>query len=295
MRVFVTGATGFIGSALCRELLDNGHRVLGLARTEDGALALERAGVEVHRGSLEDLESLKAGAGRAEAVVHLAFNHDFTRYQQNCEDDRRAIEALASGLKGKPLLVTSGTAMAMTAPGVPSTEETPALSASVVPRAASEEAALAAVANGVLACIVRLPQVHDTKKFGLVSAVIAAALAKGFVAYVGEGNQRWPAAHVSDVARLYRLALEKVESGAVYNAVGEQGVTQRAICEALAPRLNLPLRSITQAEAGDYFGPLAMFANLDLPASSERTQKRLNWRPTGPGMIEDLSRFVPGA
>lgn len=296
MRIFITGATGFIGTALTKELLAHGHTVLGLSRSEAGADALKAAGAEVHRGSLEDPNSMKEGAAKADAVVHLAFNHDFTRYQQNCEDDRRAIEAIGEVLIGtkKPLLVTSGTAMARSEGGV-STEDIPAPPSSMVPRAASEEAALALAAKGVNASIVRLPQVHDTTKFGLVSPLITAAQAKGFLAYVGEGNQRWPAAHVSDVARLYRLAIEKAERGAVYNAVGEDGVTHRQICDALAPRLNVPVRNITLEEVADYFGPFAMFANLDLPASSEKTQKRLNWNPTGPGMVEDLSQFVPVA
>jgi nucleoside-diphosphate-sugar epimerase len=294
MRVFITGATGFIGTALTKELLGAGHRVLGLTRSDEGAAALKSAGAEVHHGSLEDLESLKAGAANADACVHLAFNHDFSRYQQNCEDDRRAIEALGSAFVNteKPLLVTSGTAMAQSE-GRHSSEDIPAPSSTMVPRAASEEAALALAARGVNASIVRLPQVHDTKKFGLVSPLIAAAQVKGFLAYVGQGTQRWPAAHVTDVARLYRLAIEKAGRGAIYNAVGEEGVTHRAICDALAPRLKLPVRSITLEEVADYFGPFAMFANLDLPASSEQTRKRLNWQPTGPGMIADLEQFVP--
>jgi nucleoside-diphosphate-sugar epimerase len=294
MRVFITGATGFIGTALTKELLANGHTVLGMSRSDDGAAALKAAGADVHRGSLEDLESLKSGARQADAVVHLAFNHDFTRYMQNCEDDRNAIDAIGSVLIGtkKPLLITSGTAMARSEGGV-SIEDIPAPPSSMVPRAASEEAALALAAKGVNASIVRLPQVHDTTKFGLVSPLIGMAQAKGYLAYVGEGNQRWPAAHVSDVAVLYRLAVEKGESGAVYNAVGEEGITHRDICNALSPRLNVPVRSITEVEIADYFGPFAMFANLDLPASGEKTKARLGWHPKGPGMIADLSRFVP--
>lgn len=294
MLVFVTGATGFIGSALTKELLANGHRVLGLTRSDEGAAALKAAGAEVHRGSLEDLNSLKEGAAKADAVVHLAFNHDFSRYQQNCEDDRRAIAALGSVFvnTGKPLLVTSGTGIAMT-PGKPATEEVPAPSSTVAPRAATEEAANALAAEGVNVSIVRLPQVHDTHKFGFVSAAIEAAQAKGVIAYVGDGRNRWPAAHVCDVARLYRLALEKAERGAVYHAVGEEGVSHRAISEALSPRLKLPVASITPEDAGEHFGWLAMFVGLDLPASSELTRKRLNWQPTGPGLIADLEQFVP--
>jgi nucleoside-diphosphate-sugar epimerase len=296
MRVFVTGATGFIGSALTKELLASGHRVLGLSRSDEGAAALKAAGAEVHRGSLEDLNSLTEGAARSDAVVHLAFNHDFSRYQQNCEDDRRAIEALGSALvnTARPLLVTSGTGIAMT-PGKLATEDVPAPRSAVMPRAATEEAALALAATGVNVSIVRLPQVHDTHKFGFVSAAIAVAQARGVIAYVGDGHNRWPAAHVSDVARLYRLALEKAERSAVYHAVGEEGVTHRAISQALGPRLRLPVVSITPEEAADHFGWLAMFASLDLPASSEQTRRRLNWQPTGPGMIADLEQFVPVA
>jgi nucleoside-diphosphate-sugar epimerase len=294
MRVFITGATGFIGSALTKELLASGHQVLGLARSDERAAALKAAGAGVHRGSLEDLDSLKAGAAKAEAAVHLAFNHDFSRYQQNCEDDRHAIEALASVLSGKPLLVTSGTAMAAT-PGEPATEDTPPLHSSVSPRGASEEAARAAADAGVKVSIVRLPQVHDTRVAGLVTPVIQISQEKGVVAYVGDGQNRWPAAHISDVARLYHLALEKAERSAVYHAVGEEGVSARAICETLGPRLKLPVVSINPDEAPAHFGWLAMFVSRDLPASSAQTQKRLGWKPTGPSLLADLAQFVPGA
>jgi len=293
MRVFVTGATGFIGTALIKELLAHGHTVLGMTRSDEGAAALKKAGVESHFGTIEDLDSLKAGAAKADGAVHLAFNHDFSRYVQNCEDDRRAIDALASVLKGKPLLITSGTAMANTAPGEVATEDTPAPPASMIPRAASEEAGLAASKNGVKVSIIRLPQVHDTEKFGLISPAIDIAKAKGKFAYIGDGQTRWPAAHVSDVAVLYRLALEKAAPYAVYNAVGEEGVTNRAIAEAVAPRLGIPAVSIPPEEAGEYFGWLPMFATRDLPASAEKTRKALGWQPKGPTMVEDLKQYVP--
>jgi nucleoside-diphosphate-sugar epimerase len=289
MRVFVTGATGFIGSAVVADLIAAGHEVLGLTRTEVGAQALMLAGVQPHRGSLEDLESLKAGAARSDGVIHLAFNHDFSTYMQNCEDDRRAVEALASVLKGsdRPLLVTSGTGMVAT-PGRPCTEDDAPASSSMVPRAASEEAAEAAAAAGVNASVVRLPQVHDVERQGLVSYVIRIALEKGVVPYVGEGRNRWPAAPVGDVARLYRLALERGERGARWHAVAEEGVSMRDIAETLGPRLDLPVKSIAADQAGDYFGWMAMFAANDAPASSAKTRAGLGWTPTGRGLLADL-------
>jgi nucleoside-diphosphate-sugar epimerase len=289
MRVFVTGATGFIGSALVADLIAAGHEVLGLTRTEVGAQALMMAGAQPHRGRLDDLESLKRGAAQSDGVVHLAFNHDFSTYMQNCEDDRRAIEAIASALKGsdRPLLVTSGTGMVAT-PGRPCTEDDAPASSSMVPRAASEEAAAAAAADGINAGVVRLPQVHDVERQGLVSYVIQVALQKGFVAYVGEGRNRWPAAPVADVARLYRLALERGERGARWHAVAEEGVAMRAIAETLGPRLDLPVKSITSEQAGDYFGWMAMFAANDAPASSEKTRAKLGWTPAGRGLLADL-------
>jgi nucleoside-diphosphate-sugar epimerase len=290
MRVFVTGATGFIGSATVADLIAAGHEVLGLTRSEEGARALAAAGAEPHRGSLEDLESLKRGAAESDGVIHLAFNHDFSRYVANCEDDRRAIEAMGSVLvgSGRPLLVTSGTAMRMGAPGELATEADPPASSAQIPRAASEEAVMAFGAQGVSASVVRLPQVHDTERHGLVSLAIETAREKGVSAYVGEGRNRWPAAHRTDVARLYRLALEKAESGVRYHAVAEEGVAMRDIAEAVGRRLGVPARSIAPEAAPAHFGFLAAFASLDLPASSVLTRQRLGWRPTAPGMIADL-------
>jgi nucleoside-diphosphate-sugar epimerase len=293
MRVFVTGATGFIGTALIPHLLGAGHQVLGLCRSEEKAGALGAAGAEVARGSLEDLDGLKAAASSADAVVHLAFNHDFSRYVENCADDRRVIEALGAALAGsdRPLIVTSGSGMAQTAPGEPVTEDAPALSSAMMPRAATEEAAAAVSARGGNAIVVRLPQVHDTVKQGLVTPAIALFREKGACFYIGDGENRWPAAHVSDVARLYQLALEKARGGAIYHAVGEEGVRVRDIAEVLSRRLGLPLKSIAAEEAGEYFGWLAMFAALDLPASSRRTREELGWTPSGPTMLEDLERL----
>ena len=292
MRVFVTGATGFIGSALVRELIGAGHQVLGLCRSDDKAPALAAAGAEVHRGGLEDPESLKTGAARSDGVIHLAFNHDFSQYAANCEDDRRVIQALGSALAGsdRPLIVTSGTGMAR-ALGRPATEDDEAVSSKMIPRAASEEAAASLAAEGVNVSVVRLPQVHDTSRQGLVSPAIEIFREKGACAYVGDGQNRWAAAHVLDTARLYRLAIEKAEPGARYHAVAEEGVPLRDIAEAVGRRLKLPVRSIGPEEAPAWFGWLAMFAGYDAPASSEQTRKRLGWRPTGPGMIADLEQL----
>lgn len=293
MKVFVTGATGFIGSALVPELLEAGHRVLGLSRSDAGAAALRAAGAEVLRGEIEQLDVLRGGARQADAVIHLAFNHDFSRFLQNCENDRRAVEALGEALAGtaKPLLVTSGTGMGKAAAGRPATEDDDKASSKEVPRAMSEEAADRAAQRGVRVGIVRLPQVHDTKKAGLVSYLAAVAREKGFVAYVGEGQNQWPAAHVSDVARLYRLALEKIGSYARYQAVAEGGISVRALSDVLGRGLHLPVRSIPPSDASAHFGWMAHFATADLRASSVKTRQALGWEPTGPSMMEDLEKF----
>jgi nucleoside-diphosphate-sugar epimerase len=293
MRVFVTGATGFIGSAVVKELIAGGHQVLGLCRSEEKAAALAAAGAEVYGGSLEDLDRLKQGAARSDGVIHLAFNHDFSKFAANCEDDRRVIQALGSALAGssRPLLVTSGTGMANTVPGQLAREDGSTISSSVIPRAASEEAAALVAAEGVKVSVVRLPQVHDPVKQGLVTPAIAMFREKGVCAYIGDGRNRWPAAHVLDVARLYRLALEKAEPDAKYHAAAEEGVSMRAIAETLGRRLALPARSIAPEEAQAYFGWLAMFAGLDMPASSQWTRRKLGWEPAGPGLIADLERL----
>ena len=243
MRVFVTGATGFIGSAVVKELIAAGHHVLGLCRSNEKAAALVAAGAEVHRGAIEDLNSLKEGAARSDGVIHLAFNHDFSKFKANCEDDRRVIRALGSVLAGsdRPLIVTSGTGMANTVPGNAATEDGATISSELIPRAASEEAAASVAAEGVNVSVVRLPQVHDTVRQGLVTYAIATFREKGVCAYVGDGLNRWPAAHVLDVARLYRLAIEKAEPGAKYHAVAEEGVSMRDIAEAVGRRLMLPV------------------------------------------------------
>jgi len=290
MRVFVTGATGFIGSAIVKDLMRAGHTVLGLARSDEKAAELAAVGAEAHRGSLGDLESLKQGASRSDGVIHTAFNHDFSTYAANCEDDRHVIEALGAGLAGstRPLVVTSGTAVVLNVAGQPSREDGAPVRSADVPRAASDEAVAALVATGVNASVVRLPQVHNTEMQGFVTYVVAAARDKGVSAYVGDGESRWPAAHVEDVARLYRLALEKAEPGAIYNAVAEEGIRLRDIAEVVGRRFALPIRSITPEEAEGHFGWLAPFAMRDMPASSDLTRHKLGWMPTGPGLLADL-------
>jgi nucleoside-diphosphate-sugar epimerase len=267
--------------------------VLGLCRSEDKAAVLSAAGAEVYRGSIEDLEGLKAGAAQADGIVHLAFNHDFSRFAQNSEDDRRVIAALGEAVagSGRALVVTSGTAIANTIPGQPAREDNPTVGSEVVPRAASEEACRAAMQAGANVSVVRLPQVHDTTRQGLISPAIETFRQKGACAYVGSGANRWPAAHVVDVARLYRLALESAEPGAKYHAVAEEGVAMRDIAGTIGRRLGLPVKSIGQDEAQAFFGWLAMFAGHDMPASSEQTRRVLGWEPTGPGLIADLERL----
>jgi len=289
MRVFLTGATGFIGSRIVPELLAAGHEVLGLTRSDAGARALEAAGAQVHRGDLEHPETLRAGADQADAVIHTAFDHDFSNFVANCEKDRRAIEAMGEVLKGsdRPLLITSGTGIGNPESGGPAREDV--LNRNHPnPRAASELAGQILLDAGVNLVSMRLPQVHDTVKQGLVSPFIELSKAKGAVAYIGEGLNRWPAAHVLDVAKLYVLAGERSAPGARYHAVAEEGIAVRDIAEVVGAGLNLPVVSLTPEEAPAHFGWLAMFAGLDLPASSAKTRELLGWAPTGPGLIEDL-------
>ena len=290
MRIFVTGATGFIGSAIVQELINAGHQVVGLTRTDAGAQALTAAGAEVHRGDLEDLESLRRGAAMSDAVIHTAFNHDFSKYVVNCEADRRVIEALGSVLAGsdRRLIITSGTGMGNSGHGQLATEKDAPASSKIVPRAASEEAAASVATRGGRVLVVRLPQVHDTVKQGLVTYLIRLAREKGVSAYVGDGLNRWPAAHRLDTVHLYRLALEKGDAGARYHAVAEEGVTFRDIAEVIGRRLNVPVVSLTPEGAEGHFGWLGAFAGRDVPASSAQTREQLGWHPTGPGLIPDL-------
>ena len=292
MKVFVTGATGFIGSAVVPELLGAGRQVLGMTRSEAGAQALTAAGAEAHLGTLEDLDSLKRGAAASDAVIHLAFDHDFSHFAENCEKDRRAIEALGEALQGtdRPLLITSGVGMGSAVPGQPATEDV--LNTSHPnPRTASEVLANEMTAAGISVSVVRLPQVHDIQKQGLITPLIAMTREKGRSAYVGDGTNRFSAAHVSDVARLYRLALEKHEAGARYNAVAEEGVPMRDIAEVIGRGLKVPVVSLSPEEAAAHFGWMSMFAGLDLSASSALTQERLDWHPTGPHLLSDLEQM----
>lgn len=293
MRIFVTGATGFIGSRVVNELLKAGHQVLGVARSEAGAKALAAAGAEVHRGTLEDPESLRRGAATSEGVIHLAFDHDMTNFQANCEKDKRVIEALGTALAGssdRPLIITSGTGMGSAAPGQPAVEDNFNVN-NPHPRKASELAGASLLERGVNVSVVRLPQVHDTVKQGLITRVIAIAREKGVSVYVGEGLNRWPAAHVTDVARLYKLAVEKREAGARYNAVAEEGVRVRDIAEVIGRGLKIPAVSLSREDAAAHFGWMAMFIGVDMPASSALTQERLGWKPTGPELVSDLEQM----
>jgi len=285
MRIFVTGAPGFIGSALVPELIQAGHQVLGLTRSEAGAERLRKAGAEVLHGNLEDLDSLREGTAKSDGVIHLAFNHDFSQFLKNCDDDRKAIEAIGEVLLGSnsPFVITSGTAIAANVDGKPSTEDGP--TAAWNPRAATVKEL---TARGVNTSVVRLAQIHDTHKQGLVPFVTAVAREKRVSAYIGDGGNRWPAAHLSDTAHLYRLAFEKAEPGAIYHAVGEEGISIKAIAEALGRGLKIPAVSIKPEEAEAHFGWISRFAGHDMPSSSAITQKKLNWKPTGPGLIADL-------
>jgi nucleoside-diphosphate-sugar epimerase len=291
MRVFVTGATGFIGSALVPELVGAGHQVLGLTRSDEGAKALIVAGAQAHRGELTDLESLRSGAAATDAVIHLGFIHDFSKFKENCEIDRRAIEAMGDVLAGsdRPLIVTSGLGLLVQGRAATEDDAPPPVS-DRYPRA-SEQAAAVLEKRGVRAMVVRLPQVHDTVKQGLVSYAIQIARQKGVSAYIGDGRNRWAAAHRFDAAHLYRLALEKGQAGARFHAVAEQGVPAREIAEAIGRGLSVPVISLSPEQAAGHFGWLAMFAGLDITGSSAQTRRELGWNPTGPTLLTDLANM----
>ena len=289
MRVFVTGATGFIGSAIVRELIDAGHQVLGLARSDASAKSLAAAGADVHRGSLDDLESLRSGATAADAVIHTAYIHDFSKYKENCEMDRRAIEALGSALAGsdRSLIFTSVTALV--GQGRVATEDIPASNASSLPRASSEEAAGSAAMREVRLSVIRLPpSVHGDGDHALVPVLINIAREKSVSACIDDGLNRWPAVHRLDAARLFRLALEKNAARACYHGVADEGVPLREVAEVIGRRLNVPVVSKSLDEASNHFGWFAPFAALDNPTSSERTRTLLGWKPKEPGLISDL-------
>jgi nucleoside-diphosphate-sugar epimerase len=290
MKVFVTGATGFIGSAVVRELIDAGHQVLGLARSDAGVTSLIAAGAQAHQGDLEDLESLRSGAAASDAVIHTAFRHDWSRFAESCELDKRAIEVIGAVLQGssRPFIVTSGVGVAH---GRAATEDDPPLPSSPSLPRVSEVTAVALMESGVHVSVMRLPQVHDTVKQGLVTPLIAIARAKGVSAYVGDGDNRWPAAHVADVARLYRFALEKGTAGARYHAVAEEGVRLKDIAAAIGHGLNVPVTSISHEQAQEHFGFFGFFAGRDSPVSSARTREQLGWNPTGPTLLTDLGEM----
>jgi nucleoside-diphosphate-sugar epimerase len=289
MRVFVTGATGFIGSAIVKELVGAGYRVLGLTRSDAGAKSLEAAGAEPHRGDLEDLASLRSGAAASDAVIHTAFRHDWSRFAESCELDKRAIEAIGAVLQGssRPFVVSSGVGVAQ---GRAATEDDPPLSSPSLPRV-SEATAVALMERGVHAIVMRLPQVHDTVRQGLITPLIAVARAKGVSAYIGDGLNRWPAAHVTDVAHLYLLALEKGTARARYHAVAEEGVALNDIATAIGHGLNVPIVSISQEQAQEHFGFLGFFAGRDAYISSAQTRTKLGWNPTGPSLLTDLANM----
>jgi nucleoside-diphosphate-sugar epimerase len=288
MRVFVTGATGFIGSAVVRELIDAGHQVLGLARSDAAAKSLLAAGADVHRGSLEDLESLRSGAAAAHGVIHTAFIHDFSNYGPAAEADKRSIETLGGALAGsdRRLIVTSGTLLAQRQGSLATEKDA---SNPSFPRK-SEEAALVLAAGGVRAFVLRLPpSVHGNGDHGFVPTLIGIAREKGVSAYVSDGLNRWPAVHRLDAAHLYRLVLEKGTAGDTYHGVADEGVPTREVAEVIGRHLNVPVVSKSREEAADHFGWIALFFGMDGPASSAQTQERLGWRPVQPGLVADLN------
>ncbi|WP_459200313.1 SDR family oxidoreductase [Pseudomonas tremae] len=295
MRVFITGSTGFIGTQVIRELINAGHQVVGLTRSEEGARALLALGAEFHRGDIEDLSSLQRGAEKCDAVIHTAFDHNFARFVVNCQNDARVIDALGSALEGsnRPLVITSSTAMGSSSLGQAADEDhfDPMHSN---PRVASELAGQALLQRGVNVVVMRLSQIHNPVKQGLVSEVIKHAQKKGCSAYIDRGLNQWSAAPLEDTARLYRLALEKHRPGARYHATAESGIAFRLIAEAIGERLGLPTLVVPAHEAAAHFGWLSTFVGKDMISLSHKTRERLGWQPDGPGLIEDLESCLKG-
>lgn len=292
MRVFVTGASGFVGAAVVHVLKQAGHHVIGLARSDASAAALATNGVDVHRGDIEDLDSIRAGSAKADGVIHTAFNHDFSRFQASCAHDALVIEALAAPLVGseRPLVITSGIGV-LPQGGLLAEEVLPPTGPSAHPRTATEHAAMAAAARGVNVSVIRLPpSVHGEGDHGFVPLLIGLAREKELSAYPGDGSNLWPAVHRQDAARLFRLALEKGAANARYHAVAEQGIDFREIATTVGERLGVPVESCNGEAAAAHFGWFNHFAAMNVPASSEWTRKELGWQPEGPGLIDDLNR-----
>lgn len=294
MRVFMTGATGFIGSYLVPELIAAGHEVVGLSRSQAGAETLASKGAQAFLGDVNDLDRLRAGADAADAVIHAAFNHDFGKTRRHSEEDRKVVEALGELLAGsdRPLIVTSGTGVVeRSASNAPVVETDAPSSSAHAPRAATEEAVQAVLAKGARVMVVRLAQTHDTHHQGRIALHIRVAREKGWVAYIGDGGNRLAAGHVTDAVRVFRLALEQGKAGACYHAVGEEGVPFYDIAEVIGAGLKMPFRSISPEDAKDYFGVIAGLAGLDMAASSALTRQALGWTPSGPDLLSDLRQM----